>query len=87
MEIIELLKFLWDIIMGLVFIYIVFKVGLAFVDSTIAEKELKEAETNLFIEKRAFERKKRDLIDALIDNLPNLDIDFIIAWGSENEEE
>ena len=76
MEIIELLNFLWDIIVGLVFIYIMVNIADAFIDNLMAERDLKDAKASLIRKKTWLESGKIDLIENITNNLPNLDINF-----------
>ena len=73
MEIIELLNFLWDIIVGLVFIYIMVNITDAFIDNLMAERDLKDAKASLIRKKTWLESGKIDLIKNIINNSSNLD--------------
>ena len=81
MEIIELLNFLWDIIVGLVFIYIMVNIGDAVIDDFIADRELKDAKASLIRKKAWLDRGKLDLIENITNNLPNLDINFNVNFN------
>lgn len=87
MEIIELLNFLWDIIVGLVFIYIMVNIGDAVIDDFIADRELKDAKANLINKKVWLEDEKIELIDNIISNLSNLDINFNVNFNDNLDDE
>lgn len=87
MEIIELLNFLWDIIVGLVFIYIMVNIGDAVIDDFIADRELKDAKASLIFKKTLLEHEKIDLIENITNNLPNLDINFNVNFNDDLDDE
>ncbi len=87
MEIIELLNFLWDIIVGLVFIYIMVNITDAFIDNLMAERDLKDAKASLIRKKTWLESRKIDLIENIINNSSNLDINFNVNFNDDLDDE
>ena len=87
MEIIELLKFLWDIVVGLVFIYIMFNIGDAVIDYFMAERDLKDAKASFIRKKAWLDRGKLDLIENITNNLSNLDINFNVNFNDNFDDE